>query len=95
MIQAVRLANALVGCHKGPLNSIPEGPGVAKKSVWLYLEGREHVKVQESERNQGPESLLPANADHVAVDALQVEHDESTDAEAETGQSRNQQYPHL
>ena len=55
----------------------------------------QHVKVQESERNQGPESFLPANADHVAVDALQVEHDESADAKTETGQSRNQQYPHL
>ena len=53
------------------------------------------VKVQESERNQGPESLLPANTDHVAVDALQVEHDERADAKTETGQSRNQQYPHL
>ena len=95
MIQAVRLANALVGCHKGPLNSIPEGPGVAKKSVWLYLEGREHVKVQENEGNQGPESFLPANTDHVAVDALQVEQDESADTKAESGQGRNQQHPHL
>ena len=95
MIQAVRLANALVGCHKGPLNSIPEGPGVARKSVWLYLEGREHVKVQENEGNQGPESFLPANTDHVAVDALQVEQDESADTKAESGQGRNQQHPHL
>ena len=95
MLQLVRLANALVGCHKGPLNSIPDGPGVARKSVWLYLEGREHVKVQENEGNQGPESFLPANTDHVAVDALQVEQDESADTKAESGQGRNQQHPHL
>ena len=52
MFQAVRLANALVGCHKGPLNSMPEGPEFAKKSVWLYLEGIEHVNVRKWEKSR-------------------------------------------
>ena len=51
--------------------------------------------MQESERNQGPESFLPSNTDKVAVDALRVEDDDRADGEAEGGQGRHQQHPHL
>ena len=51
--------------------------------------------MQESERNQRPESFLPSDTDKVAVDALQVEHDEGADGEAKGGQGEHQQHPHL